>query len=220
VRLRFIQLDEVETQNGTFASLKSAGKGGIAHVGLSDLLRLEQYLVPAIKDNYFSAYYFAVGGLANWPRILIDGFATSYFQSYRNLSLTEARTIALRRARYIILGIIFVATLTLPILGYFSSNLLGSRYSNYLWIYYFMTLTVAFNSGRRLILDYLRIASDQYAKKASNYEALAGSFQLVGLLFLLLDVSLMQWSIVAFFFSLVSFCLLTLFIPDGKGRNY
>ena len=189
---------------------KGASKGAIAHIGLHDLLKIEQYLIPAFKDVNFSAYYFAVGGLANWPRILIDGFATSFFQSYRNLDMVTARKISLKKSKIVILGTVAFATITLPVFDYFSSYLLGSRYSEYLWIYYFSTLGITLNSGRRLVLDHLRIAGTREAKFATKLELLSGSFQISSVAFLFLDLSLTQWSAISLIFSMFSLLLLIL----------
>lgn len=190
-----ISLNEVE----------SIGRSGfIAHIGLSDILRVENYLIPFLKPVNYSANYFVIGGLANWPRVLIDGLSTGYFPSYKSLDFEKARNLALKR----VIGTISLASIAIFVVRPYGDGLLqaclGFRYGHVFDLFIAFSLTVLFSSARRMYLDSFRSQGESKSRMASRFEIQSWLISATSLPIVFTNASLGTWANVSAMTSLLS----------------
>ena len=205
---RYSRLELGANENLESSNIKTVSKlgqsGFIAHIGLSDLIKFENYLIPLLKPVFYSANFFAVGGLANWPRILIDGLATAYLPEYKKMNLEDAKILAARRVSRIVLVCTILLLISKPFGEYLMNLLLGVRYRSGYDLFIILSLSTLFAGSRRLYLDAFRSHGGRSSIFASKLEFRSWLISLSSIFILLGPFSIYSWAAVSAFTNFVS----------------
>jgi len=189
-----IQLRDIR-ENISLSHVSIVGKSGlVAHIGLSDLIRLENFLIPLFLPTIYSANYFAVGGLANWPRLIIDSVSLSYFHGYKSLSLAAGRRSASKRLGIIFFGTILILTTLQPFGDKILESILGSQYSSAYNLFFALSAMTLLSSGRRMYLDSFRAHGKVQSQIASKLELKSWIISLTSLPSIFYSDSIVFWA--------------------------
>jgi hypothetical protein len=188
------QLLEVQANYSLLGILKVGRTGLVAHIGLNDLIRLENFLIPLFLPVFYSAHYFAVGGLANWPRLIVDSLALSYFHDYKSQSMAAGRKSALRRLCIVLFSTLSILAMIKPIGDEVLESILGPQYAMVFNLFYAMSAMTLLSSGRRMYLDSFRAHGDVQSMIASKLETRSWLISLISLPTIFYSDSIIFWA--------------------------
>lgn len=180
--------------------------GFVAHIGVADIIRLETYLIPLVNPAYNSAKYFAVAGLANWSRVLVDGLSVSIFQKYTQLSFHAARELAMKRVIVVATFGISLLFVILPISNQLLRFAVGSKYESVFNLFFTLSATLLFSSLRRMYLDAFRTHGQSNTSFASKIEIQSWGISIPPILLLFTGRSLEIWAWSTCFSNLFALC--------------
>ncbi len=183
-------------------------RGFIAHIGISDIIRLEIFLVPLVYSANYSARYFAVAGLANWSRVLVDGLSISIFQRYTQLSFQAARKIALRRVIVTALFGISMLIAISPISTQIFIFAVGPSYESVYTLFISLSGALMFSSLRRMYLDAFRTHGNSNTSFASKIETLSWAISILPISLLILGIDFDTWASFTCFSNFFALCFL------------
>ncbi len=175
--------------------LKVGRKSFVSHVGLQDILKVEYFLIPFLSDSLIPEYFFAIGGLAIWPKVLIDGYAISKFYDYKKLSFSDANFKAKANMFKIIASLLFFLVLSLPIIWLALHFSLGQKYPLAMTVFLLLSIQSIFIYARRVYLDFIRSEFPQFLGKASRIEMICFTVSSLSLIPIVLALPLEFWSV-------------------------
>lgn len=194
--------------------IRNGYAGFIPHVSIQEILKLEYVLIPVLKSPIFSASYFAIIGIASFPKIICDSVAVSNF----NILLKSDKTVKISLINRIIIQVILILMIAILVnlfLLFQITRVFPLQYQPNLWAIIPFTLFATFSSSRRMFLDILRASGEIASRKATSIEIIAFIPILVTNFFLLSEINLIQWS---YLVALAS--LLGLLITFMKVKKY
>lgn len=206
MRYKFIMVPENRSSNPySLLEVVQLGRSGfLAHIGLADLIKLDILLIPFFQSTYFSAKYFALIGLANWSRVLVDGMAVGYIQHYGSIAIVEAKKKATSRIFYIVLVVILGLLSAWPIGNKLITRVISSKYGSIYPLFVTFSLIVLFSSLRRFYLDAFRSHGIKTSKIANRIEVLSWLISIVPIPILLFDSSIEVWGYASMIANLVA----------------
>jgi hypothetical protein len=198
------RLLEVQAEYSLIDISKAGRTGLVAHIGLNDLIKLENFLIPFFLPVIYSAHYFAIGGLANWPRLIIDSLALSYFHDYKSQSIAAGRKSALRRLCIVLVSTLSILAIMKPIGDEVLESILGPQYASVFNLFYAMSAMTLLSSGRRMYLDSFRAHGDVQSIIASKLETRSWLISLISLPTVFYSDSIIFWAWSSAFTNLVA----------------
>ena len=207
IRLKRLSF-KIDLGNTSLKDLKSyARKGFIAHISFQDLFRLETLVIPFLLSEKQVALYFAVLGLSQWPKVIIDGIANGSIQRYPSMGKLQAFKAGQRTMNITFVSLMTISLITIPFQTFLIQKMIGDIYPAAADLYLLLMLSSILNYARRLQLDALRTHSPNGAVVASKIEILIGSLVSMSIIFLFVTRSLNLWAIALLSFSALGFVI-------------
>lgn len=209
-RSRRIGISNGEIHRGlSLGNVAQLGKSGfLPHIGVSDLIRLETYLIPLVEPVYSSAKYFAVVGLSNWTRILVDGLSISIIPKYVHLSFQEARALALRRTIYTFIITVFALVACLTLCENILQLVVSNKYGSVSGLFFAFSTALLLSSLRRMYLDAFRTHGLANSKAATRFEIQCWVISIIPLPILFSHSSMEMWAWLTLCSNFAALCFL------------
>jgi hypothetical protein len=160
---------------------------------LQDILKVEYFLIPFLSDSLIPVYFFAIGGLAIWPKVLIDGYAISKFNSYQKLSFRDANFKAKANMFKLIKSLLLFLALGMPIAWLVFHFSLEKNYPLATLVFLFLSIQSIFVYARRVYLDFIRSEFPQFLGEAFRIEITCYSVSALSIVPIVLALPLQFW---------------------------
>lgn len=190
--------------------LKVGKKSFVSHIGLQDILKIEYFLIPFLDNSLIPLYFFAIGGLAIWPKVLIDGYAISKFSGYKNLSFSKASLKAKANMINFASFLVLLLALLMPFIWLLVHSSIEKQYPYAMHVFLFLSIQSIFVYIRRVYLDFIRSEFPQFLPKASRIEITCFTVSSLSLIPIVLTLPLQIWVVTSALTGILSFVTLIL----------
>ena len=180
-----------------------------------EILRIEIFLLPLLKDPSFIASYFVIVGVATWPKAICDSIAVANFPIIQSLVEPISRKRFLQRISTQIRVVLLTSFLLNFMVMLGLRKIYPSEYTSTIWAVLPLTISSVLSSSRRLYLDMLRSQSKESAIHASKIELFSFLPILVGNFLLFSNLGLLEWT-----YSTVLACYLGFSITLNRVNAY
>lgn len=177
--------------------------GFLPHVSIQEILRIEIILLPLLKDTTFVASYFAIIGVATWPKAICDSVAVANFPKLQSLVDPISRGRFLHRISMQIQFLLIISFVLNFFVMLVLRKIYPSEYTSTVWAILPLTISSVLSSSRRLYLDMLRSQHKESAIHATKIELISFLPILLSSFLLLSNLGLLEWT----YFVLVASCL-------------
>ncbi len=193
---RTFNIRVIESESADISEVLKVGrKSFVSHIGLQDILKVEYFIIPFLSNSLIPVYFFAIGGLAIWPKVLIDGYAISKFNDYQKLSFSDANIKAKANMFKLIKSLLFFLVLSMPIIWLALHFSLEKKYPEAMPVFLLLSIQSIFVYARRVYLDFIRSEFPQFLGKASHIEIICFIVSSLSLMPIVLALPLHFWTI-------------------------